>query len=112
MKGKRIDYTDLLGENRGKYFYKFYVENKLLNTMEVIFNPNVAKEEFTKFKNIMNKIKINEEIIIVFAYNPTLYFNIRYMNYDFPQSGVESVFYIDCSKENPNVEKIFEEINK
>lgn len=112
LKGKRIDYSDWQGKNRDKYFFKFYIENKLLNTMEVIFNPNVAKEEFSKFKKVMNKVKINEEIIVVFAYNPTLYFNIRYMNYDFPASGVESVFYIDSSKENQNVTKIFEEINK
>ena len=113
LKGKRIDYTDWDGvKNRNKYYFRFYVEDKLLNTVEVIFNQNVAKEDLSKFKNVMSKVKINEEIIVVFAYNPTLYFNIRKMKYSPPPSGVESVFYIDSSKENPNVTKIFEELNK
>lgn len=113
LKGKRIDYKDWEGKKDiNKYYFKFYVENKLLNTVEVIFNSNVAKEDMIKFKKVMNKVKINEQIIIVFAYNPIFYFNVRYLNYDFPPSGVESVFYIDSSKENPNVKKIFEEINK
>ena len=113
LKGKRVDYSDLKGnKNINKYYFRFYVEQKLLNIVEVIFNKNVAKEGIDKFKNIMNTIKINEEVFMAFAYNPTLYFNVRCMNYDFPQSGVEYVFYIDSSKENPNIEKIFEGINK
>ena len=113
LKGKRIDYTDWDGvKNRNKYYFRFYVEDKLLNTVEVIFNQNVAKEDLSKFKNVMSKVKINEEIIVVFAYNPTLYFNIRKMKYSPPPSYAESVFYIDSSKENPNVTKIFEELNK
>ena len=112
LKGKRIDFTDKFGKkNRNHYYFRFYVENKLLNAVEVIFNQNVAKEELVKFKRIMNQVKINDEVVIAFAYNPTLYFNIRFMNYDFPPSGVESVFYIDSSIENQNVIKIFEEIS-
>ena len=91
MKGKRIDFTDI---------------------EEVIYNINVAKEDLNKFRNIMGKVKINEEIIIAFAYNPTLYFNIKYLKYDIPRSGVESVYYIDSSKENPKVNEIYEYINK
>ena len=113
MKGKRIDFTDIEGKkNRNKFYFKFYVENKLLNTVEVIHNTNVAKEVISKFKKIMGKIKMNEEVIIAFAYNPTFYFNIKYLKYDIPRSGVESVYYIDSSKENPKVTEIYEYINK
>ena len=113
MKGKRIDFTDIEGKkNRNKFYFKFYVENKLLNTVEVIYNTNVAKEDISKFKKIMGKIKMNEEVIIAFAYNPTFYFNIKYLKYDIPRSGVESVYYIDSSKENPKVTEIYEYINK
>ena len=113
MKGKRIDFTDIEGKkNRNKFYYKFYVENKWLNTVEVIYNSNVAKEDVNKFKYIMRKVKMNEEIIIVFAYNATLYFNTKYLKYDIPCSGVESVYYIDSSKENPKVIEIYENINK
>ena len=113
LKGKRVDFTDIEGKkNRNRFYFDFYVENKLLNTVEVIYNINVAKEDLNKFKNIMGKVKINEEIIIAFAYNPTLYFNIKYLKYDIPRSGVESVYYIDSSKENPKVNEIYEYINK
>ena len=113
MKGKRIDFTNLEGKkNRNNFYFKFYVENKLLNTVEVLYNSNIAKIDINKFKNIMGKVKMNEEIIIAFAYNATLYFHIKYLKYIIPSSGVESVYYIDSSKENPKVTEIYEYINK
>ena len=113
LKGKRIDFTDRRGKrNKNQFYFKFYLEKKLLNTVEVIFNENVAKENVTKFKKIMSQVKFNEEVIIVFVYNPTIYFNVKYKNYERPPSGVESVYYIDSDKENLKVIEIFNEVNK
>lgn len=113
LKGKRIDFTDKRGKrNLNLFYFKFYLENRLLNTVEVIFNENVAKEKSSKFKKIMSQVKINEEVIMAFAYYPIIYFNNKHNNYELPPSGVESVYYIDSSKENEKVIKVYEEANK
>ena len=114
LKGKRIITKDLEGKKiKRKFYFKFYLEEKLLNKVEVIYNQNVSKMQEEEFKKIMKSIKENEEVIMVFAYNPSIYFNYSSGNYEGPiGGGVECVYYIDSSKENPNVEKIFKEINQ
>ena len=113
LKGKRIDFTDKRGKrNINQFFFKFYLEKKLLKTVEVIFDENVVKGNTIKFNKVMRQIKFNEEIIIVFAYDPTIYSNIKYKKYELPPSAIEFVYYIDSSKENPKVIEIFNEINK
>ena len=113
LKGKRIDFTDKRGKrNINQFFFKFCLEKKLLKTVEVIFDENVVKGNTIKFNKVMRQIKFNEEIIIVFAYDPTIYSNIKYKKYELPPSAIEFVYYIDSSKENPKVIEIFNEINK
>ena len=113
LRGKRIDFTDRCGKrNPEQFFFKFFLENKLLNTVEVIFNDKVAKQKESKFKTIMKKVKRNQEIIMVFSYYPIIYFNNKYNNYEFPASGVECVYYIDSSIENGKVIEIYKEANK
>lgn len=113
MKGRRIDFIDYKGQKYiNHFFYDFYFENKILNTVQVAYNVNVAKIDKKKFKEKMQKINMNEEIIMVFAYNAAQYFNIKNLMKDFTKRGVESVYYIDSSKENPKVAEIYEEINK
>ena len=52
--------------------------------------------------------QISKDAIIVFAYDPTIYFNIKYKNYEF----LESFFYINSSKEHSKIIEIFNEVNK
>ena len=113
LRGKRIDFTDRCGKrNPEQFFFKFYFENKLLNTVEVIFNDKVAKQKESKFKTIMKQVKRNQEFIMVFSYYPIIYFNNKYNNYELPASGVECVYYIDSSIENEKVIEIYKEANK
>ena len=113
LRGKRIDFTDRCGKrNPEQFFFKFFLENKLLNTVEVIFNDKVAKQKESKFKTIMKQVKRNQEIIMVFSYYPIIYFNNKYNNYELPASGVECVYYIDSSIENGKVIEIYKEANK
>ena len=108
LKGKRIQYS----VNDQHFYFKFYYEQRCLNTVEVVLDEKLAKKNYNKFKEIMSQVKNNEEIIIVFAYNPINYFNIKYDNIQLPPNGIESVCYLDSSKENPNVFGMFESANK
>ena len=91
LKGKRSEsYERFNRKNRNRFFCKFYLENMLQKTVEVISN-NKSEE----FKKITSEVKINDEIIIAFAYNPTEFFNVKNGKYECPKGGLEYVYFID-----------------
>lgn len=110
LKAKRIKYIDVFKGN--PYYFNFYVGNQLIPTpVKVKYYTMCSRQKIENFDDLMGKIKIDDELIIAFALNPTLKFYsplIRYKNID----KKESVYYLDSSKTNALVEEIFNEINK
>ena len=89
-----------------KYYFQFFVGKQLLElAVEVKNDENNSYISKEKFKKIMNKMKKEEEIIIFFYYNPLAYF----VNEKSKNTNAQSVYLIDCSKNNPQLEKMFNE---
>ena len=106
LKGKRMKgYNNI--KTKGFYF-TFFIENKPLIIVEVVFSDKVSRVNKEKFNDFMKNIKIDEEVIIVFGYNPTKYFDVESGNYHKPI--YEKLFFIDSSKLNPKVQEIFNQI--
>lgn len=109
LKAKRIKLDDILSRNQN--YFKFYVEGKLIPCpVKVKFYSKCSREKIDNFHSIMKKIKINEELFIAFAFNPTYYFDNYHLRYE-NKDVWEYVYYVDSSKANPKVEEIFNEIN-
>ena len=109
LKAKRIKLDDILSRNQN--YFKFYVEGKLIPCpVKVKFYSKCSREKIDNFHSIMKKIKINEELFIAFAFNPTYYFDNYHLRYE-NKDVWEYVYYVDSSKANPRVEEIFNEIN-
>ena len=108
LKVKRIKYDDILSGNQ--YYFKFYVEDTLIPApIKIKFYCNCSRNKIEHFHYVMQQIKINEEVYLAFAFNPTFYFDNTF--FIFQNNDIwEYVFYIDCSKANPKIEQIFHEI--
>jgi hypothetical protein len=108
LKVKRIKYDDILSGNQ--YYFKFYVEDTLIPApIKIKFYCNCSRNKIEHFHYVMQQIKINEEVYLAFAFNPTFYFDNTFFIYQ-NNDIWEYVFYIDCSKANPKIEQIFHEI--
>ena len=106
LKGKKMKGTN--SKKNQSFYFSFFIENKPLINVEVAFSSKVSKINWEKFCNVMKSIKFGEDVIIVFGYNPTKYFDIESGNYHMPL--YEKVFFIDSSKSNPKVSEIFYKI--
>ena len=60
----------------------------------------------------MKNIKIGEEVIFVFLYNPSNYFDINLNLYKLGINECESIIFIDCSKKNTFLNNIFDYIRE
>ena len=110
LKAKRIHYIDVLKGH--PYYFNFYVGNQLIPTpVKVKYYTMGSRQKVENFDDLMGKIKINDELIIAFALNPTLKFYERFIQYEIIDKK-EGVHYLDSSKTNVLVEEIFNEINK
>jgi hypothetical protein len=109
LKGKRIKYDDVLSGNQN--YFKFLIEEKLIpSPIKVKFYSKCCRDKIEKYHSIMDKIKINEELLLAFAFNPTYYFDNYNLSYQNNNGIWEYVYYIDSSKAGPRVEEIFNEI--
>ena len=108
LKAKRIDIDDILSGNQN--YFKFYVNEKLLPTpVKIKFHSKCTRNKIEDYHKLMSQIKINEELLFSFAFNPILYCdnNKKYQSNDI----WDYVYYIDSSKTNPKIEELFNEIN-
>ena len=103
LKARRIKFNDVFYGNQ--YYFNFYVGEKLITSpVKVKFYTMSSSEKLANFDDIMEKIKINQELIIAFALYPICHFHdpfLRYHNYKIR----EYVFYLDSSYSNPLVSK-------
>lgn len=92
--------------NIKKYYFKFYLGQKLLDHfVELKNDENISYVSSEKFKEIMKPMKSGDEIIIFFYYNPLAYF----VNEKAKNTDSQSVYLIDCSNNNPQLEIMFNE---
>ena len=109
LKAKFIKKEKLLSIRQ--YFFNFFIEEKLIpSTVKVKFYEGCSREKMDGFIEVMEKIQSGDEFLMAFAFNSTFKFDNLYIKKQ-DNDLYEYVFYIDSSIANPNIEKIYKEIN-
>jgi hypothetical protein len=112
---KRNNYFEDGNNNRKKeekkYFFRLFIGDIPLAPVEIINNAKKSNISTLDFEKIMDKVKIQEEIIIAFVYNPIYYFDINTGKYKGNNSDYQKIYFIDCSKNNPKLYDLYLQIN-
>lgn len=112
---KRNNYFEDGNNNRKKeekkYFFRLFIGDIPLAPVEIINSPKKSNISNLDFEKIMDKVKIQEEIIIAFVYNPIYYFDINTGKYKGNNSDCQKIYFIDCSKNNPKLYDLYLQIN-
>ena len=98
-------------KEKKKYYFRFYIGDRLLTPIEVTNNPDISKICEEDFQKIMDSIKKDNDVIISFCYNPICYFNINNGTYKMGSNKYEQVNFINCSQNNKLLWDIFDRIN-
>ena len=106
LKGRKV--KECNHNNNMNFYFSFYLENKALMTVELAYSEKVSRIDMAQFNNIMKNLKFDEDVLIVFGYNPIIYFNVESGNYFNPY--YEKVFFIDSAKTNQKIEEIWKKI--
>ena len=94
-----------------KYFFRLFIGDIPLAPVEIINSAKKSNISNLDFEKIMDKVKIQEEIIIAFIYNPIFYFDINTGKYKGNDSNCQKIYFIDCSKNNPKLYDLYLQIN-
>ena len=104
-----------INDNKGDkkdYFVQFKIGEKYLKKMKIRNDEKLTNINYKEFEEIMKNIKIGEEVIFVFLYNPSNYFDINLNLYKLGINECESIIFIDCSKKNTFLNNIFDYIRE